>query len=116
MTALEASILAAFKRYHVRAQVTRFLTGFVLTLVATLAAGTPGSVQAVGPVAVAAAWTVAREVWPTIPWPLVQAELRKVESHARPASTLTAPASGPPSAAVYEPVTAPDPPPPSATP
>ena len=85
--ALEAALEREWRRYHVRAQITRFLSGFVLTLLATLSSGTYSwTVSAIAPVVVATAWTVAREMWPTLPWATVQKQLRAVEPTKPPGS------------------------------
>lgn len=77
LTALEVELERAFRRYHFRAQIVRFLGAFLTTLAATLASGGyDWTVSAIAPVIVATAWTVAREMWPTVPWPLIQKQLR----------------------------------------
>jgi len=77
MTALEAELEAVWRKYHVRAQMARFASGWLAAFLWGMAHGF-GDWTTVLPLAGSAVWTAAMEMWPQVPWKLIRARLRAV--------------------------------------
>lgn len=68
---VESEFGAAWTRYHVGAQASRFLAGIVTALLLSLHNGF-GDWTSVLPLVAAAAWTTAAQMWPQVPWSLIR--------------------------------------------
>lgn len=71
---VEQELGAAWKRYHIGAQASRFLLGVLTTLVLSLHNGFTDWTDLL-PLIVAAVWTTAAQMWPQIPWKLLRDHL-----------------------------------------
>lgn len=67
---LEAELGREWKAYHVTAQLARFGTGFLATLLWSMHNGFTDWTDLL-PLAGTAAWTTAMQLWPRAPWWLV---------------------------------------------
>ncbi len=83
LTALEAELERAWRKYHIRAQIARFTSGFVAALVLGLNNGV-GDWTTFAPIAGSAAWTAAMEAWPMMPWMLARQVVRRHSPPTRP--------------------------------
>jgi hypothetical protein len=108
---LERNLTRAFVRYHADAQIRRVLTVFSGAMSVQLATGVNDwTWKGLLAVAAAAGYVTARQIWPTVPWPLVlhHIDIQKAQETAEPTPAATSPsASGPTAAQVYTPATQP---------
>lgn len=72
--ALEAELGADWRRYHVAAQLARFASGILITVFWSLHSGLTDWTDLV-PAVVSAAWVTAAQMWPQVPWSLLQDRL-----------------------------------------
>lgn len=74
---VEAGLAAAVRRYHLRAQLIRLLSGVAGSVVLSVVGAGAGPLdwRALGPLALGALWTQLRAIWPTVPWDLLQQQL-----------------------------------------
>ncbi|NUP52095.1 MAG: hypothetical protein HOW97_32950 [Catenulispora sp.] len=71
---VEHELGAAWTRYHVGAQATRFLAGVVVSLVLSMGNGFSNWADIL-PLLGGAAWATARQMWPQVPWSLIRDRL-----------------------------------------
>lgn len=90
----EAELGAAWTRYHVGAQASRFAAGVVVSLLLSLHSGF-SDWTALLPLLAGAAWTTAAQMWPQVPWPLIRSRLHAAPSAPTPAPSTTDPATPP---------------------
>lgn len=68
---VEAELGRAWHQYHIAAQAARFLTGVLVALLWSLHSGVTDWTDVV-PLVLGAAWATARQMWPQVPWSLLQ--------------------------------------------
>jgi hypothetical protein len=65
-----AEAAAAWRKYHITAQLTRLIAGVVSAVVLAALHGVSDWTD-LAPVAVAALWATLEQMWPQVPWKLV---------------------------------------------
>lgn len=75
---VEQELGAAWTRYHVGAQASRFVAGVVVSLLLSLHNGF-GDWTALIPLLMGAVWTTAAQMWPQVPWSLVRDRLHATQ-------------------------------------
>ena len=68
---VEKELGRAWRQYHVAAQIARFMTGVLVTLLWSLHSGVTDWTDLV-PLVAGAAWATARQMWPQVPWSLLR--------------------------------------------
>lgn len=92
---VEHELGAAWTRYHVGAQASRFVAGVLVALLWSLHSGF-GDWTDLLPLLVTAAWTTAEQMWPRVPWSLLREYVGTGGSvAAAPAASGTSAASAP---------------------
>lgn len=87
---VEQELGAAWTRYHVAAQASRFLAGVFVSLLLSIHGGF-SDWTALLPLLGGAAWTTAAQMWPQVPWSLIRGHFVTTKAPA-PASSPTDPA------------------------
>jgi hypothetical protein len=93
---VEHELGAEWTRYHVGAQVTRFLVGVLAAALWSMHSGFSDWTDLV-PLLGTAAWTTAAQMWPQVPWSLLREHFASGPDKA-PAPTPVPPADPTPSA------------------
>lgn len=71
---VEQELGAAWTRYHVMKQLSRFGTGVVLAVIWSLHSGVSDWTDVL-PVVWSSMWVVAAQMWPQVPWSLLKEHL-----------------------------------------
>jgi hypothetical protein len=71
---VEAELGVDWTRYHVAAQLKRFATGVLVTVLWSLHSGTTDWTDVL-PLAWTAMWVTAAQMWPQVPWSLLRDRL-----------------------------------------
>jgi hypothetical protein len=80
---VERELGAEWTRYHVGAQVSRFLVGMLAAALWSIHSGF-GDWTDLVPLLGTAAWTTAAQMWPQVPWSLLREHLGVVKPPAPP--------------------------------
>lgn len=91
---VEHELGAAWTRYHVGAQASRFLAGVLVTLLWSLHSGFSDWTDLL-PLLGTAAWTTAAQMWPQVPWSLIRDHFASGPDKAPPPTPAPAPPADP---------------------